>query len=264
MHKIYGLITDENIEKYCSERRIPSFKKEPIERIVNGKRNSKSIFGYYGIKPGLLVNIVEKAFNELEINPKKFNIYLFGSGCYHQCTYGVLNKIAKNLEDNFSVVSFDKHEDCEEGSCEDKKISCGNHHYFSLKNIKNIKSIYVIKEKFNDTLEEFFYVSFFTYDKKNGCTRQTKRIPMEKLKEELQDLPQKIYITNDIDFVKMDIGIKEYETHNQGNIPFADFLDMFKFLLKKKKLVGMDVVGLTPHPRSFQLYDKILKEAQNY
>lgn len=250
--QIYGIVSDENIEKYCVEKDIPYFKKDPIDKIIDQKRTRKSYLGFRNTRPKKLIDLTKEAFDDLHIDKKKLNVYLLGSGSFHHATYGILKNI--EIKEKIDVISIDAHDDFWEFLPEnEKKVSYCNHHSFSLRDNKNIDKITAINHRAIYELSRFRYNSDPLREK----------LSLDNIKKRLSK-NSTAYLTIDIDVLDENFGLEDYEkSYVQGNMPAKGFLEILDTLLDNKDLIGIDICGITPHKRSFMIYDCILKKIKN-
>jgi len=263
MLKIYGLITDENLERYCKSRNYRYFKKEPIEKIGKKylERNCSSYFGYGDgrLKKETLVERVKESFENLKVNKSDFNIFLTGSASYHHLTYAILRNLGYDF--NFKIVSLDNHDDFfSVDSYKDLALTCGNHHVHSLKDMETVEEIVVIrKEKIKyNVIDDVYSFSFFN--------REENKNKLKVLEEELRgylNFNSKIYLTIDLDVLsKSVVNTITYENHSQGHMNPEELLNILSLLFKSNDVISMDITGLTTDPKSFLMYDFIIREVK--
>jgi hypothetical protein len=284
---VYGLITDEPIMRYCKSRNIPCTLLPISENELTPEDFKQQQWGEYHrtIRPEVLYRLVEQAL------PKSVPIAIWGSSSYHHVTHARLRHMG--ITEAFTLFIGDNHPDTaslvtvKEGEQTLRLLTCGNHvtatvkstylglncghamHYkqrgkdIGLRSIVNAGPGLELTELIADHLR---FRDLFDA----GKIREAARIRPHALSDypdffRILDafcLPN-AYLTVDIDALSPElVDINSYEAYRQGDMQLEDLIFVVEHLFNTKNIVGMDICGMTPDPRCFEVYDALIAAAK--
>ena len=180
-------------------------------------------------KPEEIVNKISKT---IENQKGKFIISLGGD---HAITIGIVKGLEQSHED-FSIIQFDAHADFRDSwngsslnhACVSKQISKKH----SLLNI-GVRSMDIDEKKLMDQEDNMHLISAYNFS-------------LEKIKEILPKLKNKIYLTIDIDALDPSF-IRNTGTPEPGGLTWNDLIESLKLIFKNKEVIGVDIVEFAPN-----------------
>ena len=179
----------------------------------------------------------ERILNIIKENAKKAvfdNKILFSVGGEHLVTYPLVEAYYEKYKDDLVILHFDAHTDLREDYMGEK-----------LSHASVIKRIYdmVGQDKIyqfcvrSGEKEEFHYNTKGIFQEKFTFTK------LAEIVEEIKGRP--VYVTIDLDVLDPSV-FPGTGTPEAGGINFHEMIDLIK-ILKNAKIVGADVVELSPH-----------------
>jgi agmatinase len=180
----------------------------------------------------------------LEIEENKFLVVL---GADHSTTISVVKALEQKNND-LGVIIFDAHTDLRDSGVDE----CGLHACVSSEISKKHKTLVCGVR------------SMDVYDKeqlknKNIDIIKTKELFEDKdwylkkskiLKKKLKKLPQKVYISIDVDVFDCSF-IRNTGTPEPGGLFFEQLKNLLKLVFKEKDVIGVDIVEYSPNKESF-------------
>ena len=179
----------------------------------------------------------ERILNIIKENAKKAvfdNKILFSVGGEHLVTYPLVEAYYEKYKDDLVILHFDAHTDLRDDYMGEK-----------LSHASVIKRIYDMVGQ--DKIYQFCVRSGekeeFHYDTKGIFQEKFTFTKLEEIVEEIKGRP--VYVTIDLDVLDPSV-FPGTGTPEAGGINFHEMLDLIK-ILKNAKIVGADVVELSPH-----------------
>ncbi len=286
-----GLATDLPISEYCLERGIPllDFPIAERERHYSSGRGAH----FPTIPASSLYSLVEEAgLPETEF--KGMPLFLWGSSRYHHITHGLLRKVIDPGHESYSILMIDNHNDCADSREEslpeggiEYLLDCGTH----LKDSVRSKALRThcrtamwvdARERFRANClsradlsdcgwhdlarpleNELYPLRFPSLRWLFGGRR--KPVPHEVIRLLPEHCDQDMYVSVDIDALSREfVNIDSHEVYKQGKMELDDMLELLDATFEKRHVIGMDINGMTPDPRSRQVYDSILLVVRRY
>jgi len=164
--------------------------------------------------------------------PNKFTITLGGD---HAVTIGALKSLRKK-HDDFSVIIFDAHSDffhswnnsqynhrcvAQRSAEENKTLTIG------------VRSMDIDEKELIENNNNINIIKAYDYNK-------------EKLKQELQSLGKKVYISIDVDVFDPSF-IRNTGTPEPGGFMWNEMIEMLKMIFENKEVIGADIVEFAPN-----------------
>lgn len=184
--------------------------------------------------------MVEKVSLAIKDEKEKFVIGLGGD---HATTIGFVKGL-EELHDDFSVISFDAHSDFRDSwnnskfnhACISKQVS--KKHSMLLIGIRSMDVDEAEELKQRDDVNIVYGWNF----------------SVDKVKEQLKNLKQKVYITIDVDCFDPSF-IRNTGTPEPGGLLWNQIIDTLKIIFKEKEVIGADIVEFAPNDNSKENFD---------
>ncbi len=172
--------------------------------------------------------MVDKVSFVVKDNTGKFVI---GIGGDHAVTLG----LTKNLEEDVSIIQFDAHADFRDSwngsffnhACVAKQLS-KKHSILQI----GIRSMDVDERRLLDSAENVHTISAYDFS-------------LEKVRDKLNELNDKVYITIDVD-VFDPMFIRNTGTPEPGGLMWDQVVNCLKIIFENKKVVGADICEFAP------------------
>ena len=216
----YAIIkASEHLEYYDDQFDCEPFEKG-IELLEELKLNDKT--------PEEMVSIIA---NNVSKHKDKF---IIGLGGDHAVTIGTVKGL-EELHEDFSIIQFDAHSDFRDSwngsslnhACVSRQISKKH----SLLNI-GVRSMDVDEKRLIDSTQNVYLVSAYDFS-------------LEKVKEILPNLKEKVFITIDVDVFDPSF-IRNTGTPEPGGMSWDKIIDCLKLIFKEKDVIGADIVEFAP------------------
>ena len=182
------------------------------------------------IKPKNEEEMLQKTSEIVEQNKDKFIISLGGD---HSVTIGILNGLEKNQD--FSVIILDAHSDFRDSWNNSK-----NNHACVSKRISNKHDLSIIGVRSQDIEEHKEIKSSDNVHQINAYD-----LTLEKVKEVLPNLKEKVYISIDVDVFDPSF-IRNTGTPEPGGLEWNTIISILKLIFKEKEVIGADIVEFAP------------------
>ena len=172
----------------------------------------------------------EQISNSIKENKDKFIISLGGD---HSITIGTIKELEK--EQDFSVIILDAHSDFRDSWNNSK-----NNHACISKRVSEKHDVALLGIRAQD-IEEHKEI------KNSNNVHQIKAydLTMDKIKELLPKLKDKVYISIDIDVFDPSF-IRNTGTPEPGGLDWNTVIDILKLIFKEKEVIGSDIVEFAP------------------
>lgn len=177
-----------------------------------------------------------KIISEMMSKLKGNAIHYLGSGNYHYVSYLLQSKI----EQPYSLILFDHHTDTLPSPSENL-ISCGSWVLDSLQKLPMLKKVYMIGVS-EDALKHIpeSVLDRVVYYTKSSLHRNMKAIA----KSIIKSIPtESVYISIDKDVLDKRDAVTGWD---HGTLRLKELLNMLKFFIEKKQLIGLDICGEFP------------------
>jgi agmatinase len=179
--------------------------------------------------PEEMVDIVKE---NVQKNNNKFIISLGGD---HAVTIGIVKGLESEHQD-FSVIQFDAHADFRDSwnnsslnhACVAKQIS-KNHEILQI----GIRSMDIDESREIETNDKVQVIKSYEYS-------------INKIKEILPKLKNKVYITIDVDVFDPSF-IRNTGTPEPGGLSWRNIIESLKIIFKEKEVIGADIVEFSPN-----------------
>lgn len=170
-----------------------------------------------------------------EVVSQQKDKFLIGLGGDHAVTIGIVKGL-EQLHDEFSVIQFDAHADFRDSwngsplnhACVAKQIS--KKHSLLL---VGVRSMDVDEKEQMEEKENVFLIKKYDYT-------------LEKIKEILPKLHQKVYITIDVDVLDPSF-IRNTGTPEPGGLRWEVVVESLKVIFENKQVIGADIVEFAPN-----------------
>ncbi len=182
------------------------------------------------IKPGNEKEMLEKTSETIIKNKDKFVINLGGD---HSITLGILDGLKKN--NDFSVIILDAHSDFRD-SWKDSK----NNHACISKRISEKHDIAILGVRAQD-IDELKEIK----NSNNVHQITAYDLTLDKIKEILPKLKEKVYISIDVDVFDPSF-IRNTGTPEPGGLDWNTIINILKLIFKEKRVIGADIVEFAP------------------
>lgn len=205
-------------------------------------RVREKIFQTYKVKTSK--NKVESLLKSIKLPVKP--LILNTRGTYHHLTYGFL-KSATSKDEDIGYVHIDNHSDTYVTPSSERKMTSGSFVLDILK-LPQITSALFVGSEFEP------YSSIAPEDLISASWK-------EKVKKEVRNLPEKVYISVDLDvFPPMYINCP----FGQGVMTYRQFHFILEEVKKEKEVAGADICGIDrPHtPKGRKLYSSVVSTLQ--
>ncbi len=183
--------------------------------------------------PEGMINKIEQAVDKV-IESDKFPVILGGE---HSITLGAVKAFKKKFDD-FAVVQFDAHADLRDSF----QMSKFNHACIARR-IHEICSIFQVGVR-SFSKEEY---DFLKSSKINTFFARMITGKTDWINTLVNDLPQNIYITIDLDVLDPSI-MPSVGTPEPGGMDWFDILLPLQALAENRNILGFDIVELSPQP----------------
>lgn len=284
-----GLGTDEPVRAYCFERGIPLLDFPIAER---ERPPGKSEY-FSNIPAEDLYALVEEA----GLPEREFvgmPLFLWGSSRHHHITHGLLRKVMDKRHESYSILMVDNHADNGESRTVSKPsggiehlVNCATHLRDSVRSPKlrtHARTAMVVDETvrfrarcLSEAVQTHWEWYNLTQHVKNelypprfpslrwltgGCREP---VPREIIRLLPAYCDQEVYVSIDIDALSREfVDINSHEIYTQGNMHLDEMLELLDATLEKRHVIGMDINGMTPDPRSREVYDSILAVVESH
>lgn len=286
-----GLGTDEPVRAYCLERGIPLLDFPIAERERPPRAKEREHFST------IPVNDLYALVEEAGLPEREFvgmPLFLWGSSRHHHITHGLLRKVIDPLHESYSILMMDNHMDDAvsrdaplEGGGIERIVDCATHLRDSMgcPELKtHCRTAMVVNERqrlrarclsladmpgwhwydLTKQLEKELYPPMFP-SLKGLIGGRREPVPREIVRLLPVYCDQEVYVSIDIDALSRDVvDINSHEIYLQGNMQLDDMLCLLDATLEKRHVIGMDINGMTPDPRSRQVYDSILAVVESH
>lgn len=201
----------------------------------------------------MIIDETEKilANHKEQQNNNNKNRFLISLGGDHSVTTGIIKGLEK-YEENFSVIVFDAHADFRPSW----NNSAMNHACVS-KNISKKHKLGIIGVRTMD-IDEHFEIKKL---EKEGRIKliNVSDYNLEKLREILNSISNKVYISIDVDIFDPSI-IRNTGTPEPGGLDWMTIVNSLKTIFKNKKVIGCDIVEFSPvgHEKDVEVESYIL------
>ena len=182
------------------------------------------------IKPKNEEEMLQKTSETVEKHKDKF---IIGLGGDHSVTIGIINGLEK--DNDFSVIVLDAHNDFSDSWNNSK-----NNHACVSKRISNKHDLAIIGVRSQD-IEEHKEIK----NSDNIHQISAFDLTLEKIKEILPKLKERVYISIDVDVFDPSF-IRNTGTPEPGGLDWNIIIDILKLIFKEKEVIGADIVEFAP------------------
>lgn len=182
------------------------------------------------IKPENEKEMLQKTAKIIENNQNRFILSLGGD---HSVTIGIVNGLEKN--NDFSVIILDAHNDFR-----DSWNGSQNNHACVSKRISEKHDVAILGVRAQDIDE-----SKEIKDSDNVHQITAYDLTLDKIKEILPKLKEKVYISIDVDVFDPSF-IKNTGTPEPGGLEWNTLINILKLIFKEKKVISADIVEFAP------------------
>jgi agmatinase len=182
------------------------------------------------IKPKNEEEMLQKTSETVEKHKDKF---IIGLGGDHSVTIGIINGLEK--DNDFSVIVLDAHNDFSDSWNNSK-----NNHACVSKRISNKHDLAIIGVRSQD-IEEHKEIK----NSDNIHQISAYDLTLEKIKEILPKLKERVYISIDVDVFDPSF-IRNTGTPEPGGLDWNIIIDILKLIFKEKEVIGADIVEFAP------------------
>lgn len=286
-----GLGTDEPVRAYCLERGIPLLDFPIAER---EQHYASGRGAYFPTIPAssLYALVGEAGLPERE--PEGMPLFLWGSSRYHHITHGLLRRVMDLRHESYSILMVDNYNDCADSREEpladggiEHLLDCGTHLKDSVRSealrthcrtamwvnarerlrANCLSGAVRYKAEWWDLTSQLENELYFPRFRPLRWLIDGHREPVPR--EIVRLLPvycdQEVYVSIDIDALSREhVDIDSHEVYKQGNMRLDDMLELLDATLEKRHVIGMDINGMTPDPRSREVYDSILAVVESH
>jgi len=181
-----------------------------------------------GKDPEEMIEIVSEKVKQID------DKFLIGLGGDHSITLGIVNGL-ESIHDEFAIIQFDAHSDFRDSwngstlnhACVAKQLS--KKHQIALVGIRSMD-----KSEKNQIDQNKEVHLLLNHDYK-----------LDKLKEILPKLPDKVFITIDVDVFDPSF-IRNTGTPEPGGFMWKDIINALKLIFENKTVIGSDIVEFSP------------------
>ncbi|MDP3990550.1 MAG: agmatinase [archaeon] len=179
-------------------------------------------------EPEEMIEIVSEKVKQID------DKFLIGLGGDHSVTLGIVNGL-ESIHDEFAIIQFDAHSDFRDSwngstlnhACVAKQLS--KKHPITLVGIRSMDKSE--KDQIDQNKEVHLLLNYNYH--------------LDKLKEILPKLPDKVFITIDVDVFDPSF-IRNTGTPEPGGFIWKDIIDALRLIFENKTVIGSDIVEFSP------------------